>query len=282
MSRRRTQVVVFPFDLFGSGGTAAGAELLADELREILADNRAEKVVTRARAYNSRVSLTEASFVTPDDYLHWRATGQELARQATHSVDFTLWLTGNHLGALPLYEVLGQQQTAPLIVQLDAHLDIHHFRECHQTPTHGNFLLHLQGCLPPVVNVGHRDLLLPLEYVQRYYRQSVGVTEWVRDPQQVLSRLRSEVEAFPRVWLDLDCDVLDPAAFPAVARPVPFGLMPLDVLQLVEAMPAEKLAGLIVSEFDPGRDHHDRSLAILMWFVEYLLLRKYERRLPPP
>jgi len=282
VSRRRTQVVVFPFDLFGSGGTAAGAELIADELREMLADNRAENVVTRARAYNSRVSLTEASFVTPDDYHNWRATGQALAQEASRSADLTLWLTGNHLGALPLYDVLGQQQAVPLIVQLDAHLDIHHFRDCHTTPTHGNFLLHVQGRLPPVVNVGHRDLLLPLEYIQHYYRRSIGVAEWVRDPQQVLNRLRSDIEPFPRVWLDLDCDVLDPAAFPAVARPVPFGLMPLDVLQLVEAVPAEKLAGLIVSEFDPGRDHNDRSLAILLWFVEYLLLRKYERRLPSP
>jgi len=46
----RATAVVFPFDLFGSAGAAAGAELLADELREILADNRRETVTTRARA----------------------------------------------------------------------------------------------------------------------------------------------------------------------------------------------------------------------------------------
>ena len=40
----KTCAVFFPFDLFGSGGAGAGVDLLADELREILADNRRERV----------------------------------------------------------------------------------------------------------------------------------------------------------------------------------------------------------------------------------------------
>ncbi|MFQ3652492.1 MAG: arginase family protein [Gemmataceae bacterium] len=280
MNRRKTRVVVFPFDLFGSAGCAAGAELIADELREILADNRSETVPTRAQAYTSRVSLTEAAFVTPADYQDWRATGHQLAQEALKS-EFTVWLTGNHLGALPVYEVLAQQQEPlPLIVQLDAHLDIHHFRDCEKAPTHGNFLLHLPGPLPPLVNVGHRDLLLPVEYIARYYRRTISVAEWARDSHQVLRLLQAELALARQVWLDLDCDVFEPAVFPALARPVPFGLMPLDILQLVEAIPSEKLAGLIVSEFDPGRDQNDRSLALVTWLLEHLLLRKYEGRLP--
>src|SRR5262245_49934728 len=53
----KTAVIIFPFDLFGSSGTAAGAQLIADELREILADNRRERVRTRARAYTKKVKL---------------------------------------------------------------------------------------------------------------------------------------------------------------------------------------------------------------------------------
>ena len=40
--RMKTSLIVFPFDLFGSGGAGAGAALIADEFREILADNRRE------------------------------------------------------------------------------------------------------------------------------------------------------------------------------------------------------------------------------------------------
>src|SRR5579872_3023649 len=53
--RVKTSVVFFPFDLFGSGGTAAGVQLLADELREMIADNRRETVATRARCYTDQL-----------------------------------------------------------------------------------------------------------------------------------------------------------------------------------------------------------------------------------
>ena len=279
MSRRRTQAVVFPFDLFGSAGTAAGAELMGDELQEILADNRAETVTTRARAYTSRVSITEGEFITPAQYQDWRTTGQHMARSALQG-DFTLWLTGNHLGALPVYDLLAESTTPILILQLDAHLDIHHFHDCQTEPTHGNFLLHVEGRLPPLVNVGHRDLLLPVEYIERYYRRTIGVSQWVRESQQSLDFLREQIAQAEQVWIDLDCDVLDPSVFPAVSRPVPFGMMPLEVLRVVELIPPAKQRGLLVSEFDPGRDQADRSLSLVMWLVEHLLLRKYEGRLP--
>jgi agmatinase len=74
----------------------------------------------------------------------------------------------------------------------------------------------------------------------------------------------------------LDCDVFDPAAFPAVTQPVPFGLSPSLLLRLLDAVWSPNVAGLFLSEFDPGRDRNDQSLAILVWLIEYLLLRRHE------
>src|SRR5262245_63082694 len=124
-----TTAVVFPFDLFGSSGAAAGARLLADELREVLADNRRETAPTRARAYSPHVRLREVSFERLDDYAAWRAQGRRLARQALARGDYLLWLAGNHLGALPVYDELSALGEVALVVQLDAHLDVHHFRD---------------------------------------------------------------------------------------------------------------------------------------------------------
>src|SRR5271163_3001227 len=103
----KTRALFFPFDLFGSGGTRQGAELLADAFQEMLADNRRERTPTRARAYTNKVRFEEFSFETLSAYTTWNQD----ARQAVHEVweddDFLLWTTGNHLGVLPLYEELG-------------------------------------------------------------------------------------------------------------------------------------------------------------------------------
>lgn len=273
----KTSAIFFGFDLFGSAGTAAGVQLLADELREVLADNRRETVPTRARAYTEHVRLREVEFANLDELARWREKGRQLARPALRQDDFLLWFTGNHLGVLPVYDELAARGESVLVVQLDAHLDIHHFRDCTKELSHGNFLLHVEGKLSPVVNVGHRDLLLPREYVDLHYRRSFPASRLALDP-AVLAELRTMAEKADRVYLDIDCDVFDPTYFPAVPQPVPFGLSPAAILGVIDAVWSERVRGVFVSEFDPARDREDRSLAMIVWLVEHLLLRAYEPR----
>jgi arginase family enzyme len=273
----KSSFVFFPFDLFGSAGAGAGVTLLADELREILADNRRERVPTRARAYADQVRLREFHFETLEAYTDWRRQGRQAVRQVLRQGDFLFWITGNHLGALPFYDELAGADDSTLVVQLDAHLDIHHFRDCTSELSHGNFLLHCEGTLPPLVNVGHRDLLLTHDHIARYYRRTFAASELAIDPQPALTRLRETVEKAGRVFIDMDCDVFDPVCFPAVTQPIPFGLSPDLVLRFLDAIWSPKVAGVLLSEFDPGRDRNDQSLATLVWLIEYLLLRRYEK-----
>jgi agmatinase len=272
----RTNAVVFPFDLFGAAGAGAGAALLGDELREVIADNRRETVPTRAAAYAGRLRLRELAFQKLADYDGWRERGRRAVRQALGRGDFLLWLAGNHLGALPLYDELSSLGDRCLVVQFDAHLDIHNFADCTPEPSHGNFLLHCAGPLPPIVNVGHRELLLRPDYIARHYRMTLPAEALALDPGAVQSALRGACAARGRVFIDIDCDVLDPAYFPAVGQPVPFGLTPQQLLLCLDAVWSDRVAGVAVSEFDPARDRDDRSLATLVWLLERLLLRRYE------
>src|SRR5688500_10202981 len=99
-----TTAVVFPFDLFGSAGTGAGAQLLGDVLREALDDTAAESRLTRPHAYAARLAIEEYPFETLEQVRDWRRTGREVARRLLGEREFVLWLAGNHLGVMPVYE----------------------------------------------------------------------------------------------------------------------------------------------------------------------------------
>ncbi|MGE3805021.1 MAG: arginase family protein, partial [Gemmataceae bacterium] len=96
-------------------------------------------------------------------------------------------------------------------------------------------------------------------------------------PEPALKQVRQACKKARRVFVEVDCDVFDPAFFPAVNQPVPFGLAPAFVLRLLQAVGPGKLRGLFLSEFEPARDQGDRSLETLMWLLEYLLLELYEQ-----
>src|SRR3954453_20336471 len=159
----RIQAIAFPFDLFGSAGTGAGAHLLADALRELLADARRETRPARADAFRDKVRVKEFAFETLAECEGWRKAGRQAVRAAPKAGDRILWLAGNHLAAVPAYDELG---AGALVVQLDAHLDIYNLADCTEELSHGNFLLHAEGPLPAVVNVGSRDLFLPAEHAR--------------------------------------------------------------------------------------------------------------------
>ncbi|MBL8794063.1 MAG: arginase family protein [Planctomycetia bacterium] len=277
MSRpSKTSAIFFPFDLFGSGGAAEGAKLLADAVREMLEDNRQEKKPTRAAAYQRHVRTTELTFEKLPDYEDWRQRGRDVARQAFDKGDFLLWTAGNHLGVLPVYDELAKLPGKTLVVQFDAHLDIYNLSDCTAELSHGNFLLHCDSPLPALVNLGHRELLLTPGYIDRYYQWTIPASELAIDPAPALERLRQACAIADRIFLDLDCDCFDPAFFPALAHPLPFGISPQQLLRLLAAAWSPKVCGAAISEFDPGRDANDRSLATLLWLVEWLLLTRYE------
>jgi agmatinase len=264
-----TRAVFFPFDLFGSSGTKAGAELLADAFQEMLADNKRERIATRAKAYAGKVRFEEFSFETLADYQDWRGQARSRVRQILEKNEFFLWVTGNHLGVLPVYDELDQDV---LVIQLDAHLDIYNLSDCTSELSHGNFLLHVESPLPRLVNVGHRELLLRPDYVQKHYQAAFSIAECA----ECLSKLTDLCASAERIVLDLDCDVFDPAFFPATPHARPFGLEPRWVLKLLDVIGADKLAGFCISEFEPARDQNDRCLETLMWLIEFVLLRRYE------
>lgn len=274
----KTIAIFFPFDLFGSTGSGSGARLLADALREMLDDNRREKLATRARAYQDRIRIREFTFDRLADYQDWRSAARQAVRQALQRREFLLWITGNHLGVLPVYdEMSATSSETTLAVQFDAHLDIYNLSDCTTELSHGNFLLHAEKPLPALINVGSRELLLRPEYVGRYYQDVFSAAGVAIDAEAAVHRLREAAGRASRIFIDIDCDVFDPAYFPAVSHPLPFGLNPAMLLRFLDAVWSERVVGVAISEFDPARDRNDQSLSTLVWLLEYLLLKRHEK-----
>ena len=265
-----TSAVVFPFDQFGSAGTGAGAQLLGDALREIVEDTDDETEPTRGACFADRVTIDEFTFDRSADLQDWKKNAAAVIREAFADGESLLWLAGNHLSVLPIYEALGKDA---LVIQFDAHLDAFNLSDCVTDLSHGNFLMHAEGPLPKVVNVGSRDLFLPPAHVKKYFDRVWPAEEF----DEVLTGLAPLVKKAKKIWLDIDCDVFDPAYFPAVQHPLPFGLSPAQVLQVIRAVWSTKVAGVSISEFDPGRDREEKSLSTLVWLMEWLLLKRYER-----
>jgi agmatinase len=272
----RTTAIFYPFDLFGSPGAAEGAELLADAVREMQADNRRERRPARSAAYCDALRVREQSFSTLSDFSGWRKQARKSVRDVWRAGDFLIWGAGNHLSALPLYEELGAVEPPAVVVQFDAHLDVYNLTDCTEELSHGNFLLHAEGPLPAVVNVGHRDLFLPSQQVGRHFAANFPAHDVFADFEGVAGQLAELCRGYGRVLIDIDCDVFDPVYFPAVAGPLPFGLSPREVLRLIDAVWSERVVGVAVSEFVPARDRNDQSLGTLVWLLEYLLLKRHE------
>lgn len=271
----RTTVTVFPFELFGSAGTGAGAQALGDAVREILDDTEEETRPCRADCLRGRVEVQEFAFETMAEVRGWRKTGREAARRALRAGEFHLWLGGNHLSVLPVYDELGRSDC---VIQFDAHLDVYAFHDTTSELSHGNFLKHIDGPRPRVVSVGHRDLFLTPEEVNQTFEPAHSAHDVATNVERVAEHLAAAVASAGRVWIDIDADAFDPAVMPAVLQPLPFGLAGPTFLKLLDAVWSEKVVGLSVSEFAPAADLRDTGLNLLGWFVEFVLLRVHEGR----
>ncbi len=268
--------VFFPFDCFGSAGAGRGAELLADAVREMLSDNRQEQMPARGHCYTPHIHVRETAFATEKDISRWRTQGRAIIRKTLANSKRLLWATGNHLGVLPLYDELGADAKETLVLQFDAHLDIYNLTDCESQPSHGNYLMHAASKLPRIINVGSRDLMLPVEHVRKYYEAVFPAAALAHDSSGAVAALVKAAKKAERLVLDLDCDVFDPAFFPATLHPLPFGLAPSVLLRVLEAIGPERFEIVALSEYAPSRDREDQSLSTLLWLFEWFFLRWYE------
>ena len=90
-----------------------------------------------------------------------------------------IWLGGNHLSVLPVYEELGSRNAS--VLQFDAHIDIYNLDANKKELNHGNWVRHIEK-LPEIVNIGHRDLFLTPKSIHEFFESAYSATDLARDP----------------------------------------------------------------------------------------------------
>jgi agmatinase len=187
----------------------------------------------------------------PAEALFQRA--EDVVQATVEQGAFPLLLGGDHSVTYPIVSAL-QRNQALTVVWLDAHLDhgTLHPGCCHNHKNVVRRILELPN-VKRVVNVGYRG-----------YASSDGVTTPPKRMEVITaSRLRrlgipSMVDTLPPAqacYISLDIDVLDPSCAAGTATPVPGGLQPQEIKELLRRIGEQRhVVGMDIVELNPLKD----------------------------
>ncbi|MHB9285425.1 formimidoylglutamase [Halobacteriales archaeon Cl-PHB] len=147
------------------------------------------------------------------------------------------------------------------VVSLDAHLDC---REVRDGPTSGTPYRQLfEAGLDTLAVVGARDFETSTAYADFLEsRDGTVVTAGAvgADLEAAADRALDAISGADRVYLSLDCDVLDATAAPGVSAPTPGGLSTQQLYRLLGRLAdSPRLAGFEVVECAPPLDSSNRT-----------------------
>lgn len=163
---------------------------------------------------------------------------------------------GDHAITYPIVKATHQRYPDLRILHFDAHPDLYNEYE-------GNRFMHScpfarimeGGHAAALVQVGIRTMN-PHQQAQadRFGVEVVDMRAWHGDPVGSRDRIQTLLSDAP-VYLSFDMDVFDPAAAPGVSHHEPGGMMPREVLDLLQSLDLN-LVGADVVELNPMRDFH--------------------------
>lgn len=172
---------------------------------------------------------------------------------------------GDHGVTIPLGAALEVLDEQIHVVQVDAHADLYpEYRGDRWSHACVASRLLEMNHISTITQIGVRTLNHAQAEVARRYPGRLAIVE-ARD---VAGRSILESGDLPgilrpgaKVWLTVDLDAFDPAFAPGVAHPVPGGLTPRQVLELIQES-GWSLVGMDVVEVLPERDEGDRTAVL--------------------
>jgi agmatinase len=190
----------------------------------------------------------------------WELTAKgyrDFASRLFHTGKIPFFAGGDHAVTVPIVEALAALENPVHVVQVDAHPDL--YAEYEGNPSsHASVAARLLEIkhVASVTQVGLRTLNpAQSEQVERF-RDRLHLFP-ARDLPRILPLL-PHIPQGARVYFTVDLDGFDPAFAPGVSHPVPGGLAPRQVLDLILGA-HWYLVGMDVVEVNPSLDVNDQT-----------------------
>jgi agmatinase len=190
----------------------------------------------------------------------WELTArsyQEFAAWLFQIYKIPFFAGGDHAVTIPIIAALAEIGEPVHIIQIDAHpdlyLDYEGSRNSHAcTIARALEMSHVAS----VTQLGIRTMNASQKPLLEHYRERIHIFSG-RDLVGELPAL-SHIPAGAPVYLTVDLDGFDPAFAPGTSHPVPGGLTPRQVLNLIQNA-HWKLVGMDVVEVNPDLDFNDQT-----------------------
>jgi agmatinase len=193
----------------------------------------------------------------------WKATAGEIQRLAESlfaAGKVPFFAGGDHAVTIPVARALGALGRPVHVVQFDAHPDLYDEyegdRESHACV--GARILELPH-VASLTQIGIRTMNAPQRQTARRYSERLHLVEARQVPGEI--PVPAHIERGGEVYVTLDLDVFDPAYAPGVAHPVPAGLGPRAVMNLMQQA-TWKLVGMDVVELNARFDQGQRTAVL--------------------
>ncbi len=264
ISMENADIVVFGIPFDGGVSFRAGAKDGPRALREI---TYSIYPITERWESFSDLKILDLGDIEGKDREKIFKKAEEIAYQAIKAKRLLTMIGGDHSTTIPILRGIDRALKEPLgIIHLDAHFDL-----CDEID--GNYLSHgsterrtLE--LKNISDIGNlffvgvrsveaqelpfiRDKKINILKTMDIRRQGVDKS---------LERIREKMKKFPRIYLTIDIDALDPAYAPGTGTPQFGGLDSRELLDLLYGIFELPIIGFDVVEVAPGLD--DSKIAI--------------------
>ena len=144
-----------------------------------------------------------------------------------------------------------------VILSFDAHMDLRN-EYLGSKLSHATFMRRLCEKIGSdrIIEVGPRALCIEeLEFAIKTKMKYITTPQIIHNgTKKTINEIRDIVSSYNKIYLTVDMDVLDPAYAPAVGNPVPEGLSPTILLDILQGICDKKTVGFDIVEVAPQFD----------------------------